>query len=241
MISKLAVVETDAIGQNVSIGEFAIVRRGVTLGKDVIVHPHAILNDGVVVADGVEIFPHALLGKEPKGAGATARPIVFSRTVFVGTNSSIGPGAVLFYDVRIGENTLVGDGASIREQCVIGSRCIVSRHVTINYNTKVGDRTKIMDLTHITGNCQIGDDVFVSTGVVSANDNLMGTAGYSDTETRGPIIEDGAVIGAGAILLPNVRIGKGAVVAAGAVVTKDVAEHCRVMGVPARAQRPSAG
>ena len=41
-------------------------------------------------------------------------------------------------------------------------------------------------------------------------------------------------IGHGAIILPGVKIGHGAVVAAGAVVTKDVAPHAIVAGVPAR-------
>jgi len=47
----------------------------------------------------------------------------------------------------------------------------------------------------------------------------------------------GAVIGAGAVVLPGVRIGDNAVVAAGSVVTKDVPDHCLVMGNPARIVR----
>ena len=50
------------------------------------------------------------------------------------------------------------------------------------------------------------------------------------------IIQDAAWIGAGAIILPNVTIGKGAVVDAGAVVTKDVQlpPYTVVAGVPAK-------
>jgi len=48
------------------------------------------------------------------------------------------------------------------------------------------------------------------------------------------IIQDDAWIGAGAIILPNVTIGKGAVVGAGAVVTKDVPPYTVVAGVPAK-------
>jgi acetyltransferase-like isoleucine patch superfamily enzyme len=233
-VSKLAVVETDDIGSNVSIGEFAIVRKDVRLGDNVIIHPHAIVNGGADIAAGVEVFPFTLIGKEPKGAGATARTPSFTRAVTIGRNSSIGPGAVIFYNVDIGENTLLGDGASVREQCVIGSRCLISRYVTINYNTRVGDRTKIMDLTHITGNCIIGEDVFVSTGVFTANDNRIGATGYHEGDVQGPTIEDGAMIGAGAVLLPGVRIGRGATVGAGSVVTRDVAPATTVMGIPAR-------
>ena len=49
-----------------------------------------------------------------------------------------------------------------------------------------------------------------------------------------PIIEDDVWISSGAIILPGVRIGKGAIIAAGAVVTKDVEEYSVVAGVPAK-------
>jgi maltose O-acetyltransferase len=53
--------------------------------------------------------------------------------------------------------------------------------------------------------------------------------------TGGPVtIEDYVYIGPRAIILPNVRIGRGAVIGAGAVVTQDVSEYAVVAGVPAR-------
>jgi acetyltransferase-like isoleucine patch superfamily enzyme len=51
------------------------------------------------------------------------------------------------------------------------------------------------------------------------------------------VICDDAWIGAGAIILPNVKIGKGSIVAAGAIVTKDVPSETIVAGNPARVQR----
>jgi acetyltransferase-like isoleucine patch superfamily enzyme len=137
--------------------------------------------------------------------------------------------------VKIGRNTLIGDGASIREQCRIGDDCIISRCVTMNYNVRVGARTKIMDNTHITGNTVIGEDCFISLCVGTTNDNAIGKLPYDAARVRGPIIEDGAAIGAGATILPAIRIGKGAVVGAGAVVSRDVLPDTVVKGVPARA------
>ncbi|HOA81763.1 MAG TPA: DapH/DapD/GlmU-related protein, partial [Defluviitaleaceae bacterium] len=48
------------------------------------------------------------------------------------------------------------------------------------------------------------------------------------------VIEDDAWIGAGAIILPGVRIGRGAVIGAGAVVTRDIPEYSIAVGVPAK-------
>ena len=54
-------------------------------------------------------------------------------------------------------------------------------------------------------------------------------------QTKGPIvIEDGAWIAVGAIILSGVRIGKGAVVGAGAVVISDIPDEAIAVGVPAR-------
>lgn len=237
-IHSSAVVDSDEIGSGVTIGEFAVVRDGARLGDGAIVHPHVIIEDGVFVGPGTEIFPGAFLGKEPKGAGAVARQPQFSRKLTVGGGSSVGPNVVLFYDVEIGEGTLLGDGASIREGCRLGQGCLISRYVTINYETTIGDRTKIMDLTHVTGNCRIGSDVFISLTVGMTNDNRpLGSEGYVEERIRGAIIEDWALIGAGATLLPGVTIGEGALVAAGSVVTKDVAAHTMVAGVPAAYKR----
>ena len=62
-MSKLAVIETEAIGSNVTIHEFAVIRRGAVLGDGVVIHPHVVIEGGVTVGAGVEIFPGAFLGK----------------------------------------------------------------------------------------------------------------------------------------------------------------------------------
>jgi acetyltransferase-like isoleucine patch superfamily enzyme len=91
-----------------------------------------------------------------------------------------------------------------------------------------------MDLSHITGNCRIGSNVFISVLVATANDNLVIGRRYREDDAIGPTIEDDATIGAGAVILPRVRIGRGAFVAAGSVVTRDVERLTLVMGSPAR-------
>ena len=84
------------------------------------------------------------------------------------------------------------------------------------------------------GGLTIGDSVSVSHGV-------MIMTGSHDVQSRHfpvkfyPIeIGDFVWIGCGAMVLQNVKIGKGAVVSAGAVVTKDVPPYTIVGGVPAK-------
>ncbi|MCP9223439.1 transferase [Erythrobacter sp. LQ02-29] len=224
------------LGANVSVGPFVIIGDA-EIGDGCVIHSHCVIGDGVALGQKVEVFPGALIGREPKGAGATARQPSFERKIEIGDSCSIGPHSVIYYDVKIGDSTLIGDGASIREQCSVGSRCIISRYVTINYNTTVGDDAKVMDLTHLTGNMEVGSGAFVSTLVGSTNDNVI-SLGYGD-HIVGPKIEPNATVGAGSILLPGVRIGTGALVAAGSTVTKDVDPDTTVFGTPARARQRS--
>jgi acetyltransferase-like isoleucine patch superfamily enzyme len=229
-----AVIQSKIKNKNVSIGEYAIIRPNVKIGSNVTIHPYVIINSGSIIGNNVEIFPGSIIGREPKGAGAVSRVPVFKKRVLIGSGSSIGSNVVIYYDVCIGKNTLIGDGASIREKCVVGSYSLISRCVTINYNSQIGDHTKIMDSTHITGNSKIGDNVFVSTMVGTANDNLVRQRIYNEHSLKGPVIKNGAFIGLGASILPGIVIGQNAIVAAHSVVTKNVPPKTLVMGVPAK-------
>jgi UDP-3-O-[3-hydroxymyristoyl] glucosamine N-acyltransferase len=234
MVSSLATIESEQIGANVIIREYAIIRRGAVIGDNVIIHPFVIIEEGVRIGNDVEIFPSAYIGKPPRGVGAMTRPMSFSAKVEVGNGCVIGPNAVIYYDVVIGSHTLISDGASIREQSKIGSRCIIGRYVTVNYATLIGDNVKVQDHTWLAGNMRVGDRVFISGGVTTANDNLMGASGYDEENIVGPTIENGVRIGAGAIILPRVKAGENALIAAGAVVTKDVPAGQTAKGIPAR-------
>jgi acetyltransferase-like isoleucine patch superfamily enzyme len=185
----------------------------------------------VHIGAGVEVFPGAVVGREPRGAGATARQPVFDTEVYIGAGSSISPHAIIYCDVVIGESTLVGDAASIRECSRIGSRCVIGRHVTVNDHTVVGDRTKVLDSSRITG--RIGSDVFIGQMGGFSEDNSP-QAEFDNARLCNPVIEDGAMIGVGASLLPGVTVGEHAIIAAGSVVTRDVAPGAMVMGPPAR-------
>ena len=81
---------------------------------------------------------------------------------------------------------------------------------------------------------EIGNDVLIYMGVV-----LGGTA--LANIKRHPTIEDGVIIGSGAIILGPIRIGKGAKIGAGSVVVRSVPPGATVVGVPGRIAGPEPG
>jgi len=77
---------------------------------------------------------------------------------------------------------------------------------------------------------EIGDDVLVYQGVT-----LGGTG--KDTGKRHPTIGNGVVIGTGATVLGNIRVGDHVKIGAGSVLLRSVQDHSTVVGVPGRVVR----
>lgn len=231
---NFCVVDSRIVGENLRISPFVHIEEGAVIGNNVKIHSFVYIGSGVVIGDNCEIFQGAVIGKTAAKSAALSRQIGGGDKTYIGSDCSIGCHAVIYAGTEIGEGVLVGDSASIREECSIGEGTIVGRFVSLNYNVKLGKRVKIMDHSWLAGNMEVGDDVFISGGVLTANDNKIGREGYSKETIIGPTIRDGAVIGVGAILLPNIEIGDHSTVAAGALVSRNVPASSQVFGIPAR-------
>ena len=140
----------------------------------------------------------------------------------------IHPKAHVDPDVVLGKGTRVWQFASITRGTVLGEDCSVSPFAMLD-GSVYGDRVIISGGVMAGAGFKVGSDVFLGPNVVLANDcwPFAVKDGYRDDLLRdgehwAVIIEDGACIGAGAVILPGVRIGSGAVIAAGAVVERDV-------------------
>lgn len=104
--------------------------------------------------------------------------------------------------------------------------------VFIGPNAVIGEGCKIQAFAFIPDNVVIGNRVFIGPHVCFTNDKYPPSHGKwkNDPPT---VVEDDVSIGAGAVILPSLRLGKGCRIGAGAVVTKDVKAGTTVIGSPA--------
>lgn len=129
---------------------------------------------------------------------------------------------------KIGQNVSIWHFTYIGDNVEIGNNVKIGSLVHIDYNVKIGENTKIEGSAYIPPLSKIGKNVFIGPAAVLTNDPYP-----MCDKMRGVTIEEGAIIGARAVIKAGVTIGKNSVVAMGAVVTRDVPENVVVMGMPA--------
>lgn len=153
----------------------------------------------------------------------------------------VQPSADVSPEAQLGDGTSIWHLAQVREQAVLGENCIVGRGAYVGTGVVMGDNCKLQNYALVYEPAVLGHGVFVGPAVVFTNDHFPrsvdpdGTLKRGDDwEAVGVTVKDGASIGARAVCVAPVTIGRWALVAAGSVVTKDVPDFALVAGVPAR-------
>ena len=221
--------ETAILGDNCQIGNFCSIGKHCILGDQVVIHNNVTLYPGTVIGSGTEIFDGAVIGRVPKNCGNLVHKLASSYgPVKIGENCAIGSNVVIYAETIVGNQVLIGDGVCIREGNQLGDRVLIAMNCTINHDSIIGAGSKVMDLSHITANSVLG------VTVTTMNDNTMRLSGIEVGKSSQIEIGLNSRIGSGAVILPNKKIGANAFVGACALVTHDVPDGIRVMGIPAK-------
>lgn len=135
--------------------------------------------------------------------------------------------------MNIGSGTKIWQFVVVLSGARIGERCNINAHCFIENDVIIGDDVTVKCGVYLWDGVRVGNNVFIGPNATFTNDNFPRSKQYPESFSR-TFIDDGASIGANAVILPGIRIGAGAMVGAGAVVTKDVPEGAVVIGNPAK-------
>lgn len=153
----------------------------------------------------------------------------------------IHPTAEVSPEACIGRGTRIWHEAQVREGAVVGAGCNIGKGVYIGPGVVVGDRVKIQNRASLYPDLTVEDGAFIGPHAVFANDRYPRSITPegrpltdADWEREPTLVRHGASIGAGAVIMCGVTIGRWALVGAAALVTRDVPDHGLMMGAPAR-------
>ena len=178
-----------------------------------------------VIGENAQIFEPVTIGfPSRENIGKTG----FSGTT-IGHHAVLRSGTIIYCDVIIGDTFQSGHNTLTREKTRIGDRTAIGTATIIDGNTRIGNDVSLQSMVYIPTNTIIGDHVFIGPNAVLTNDRYPPSGSLI-----GPVIKNGAAIGANATIIPGVCIGEGAFIAAGSIVTRDVPDHMMAIGTPAR-------
>lgn len=133
----------------------------------------------------------------------------------------IGKGSRIWAFVHILDGVKIGKNANICDHCFIENGVVIGDNVTIKCGVWIWDGVLIED------------DVFIGPNVTFCNDKYPKSKN-KNWKKEGILIKKGASLGANCTILPGIVIGEGAMVGAGSVVVGDVKPGSTVVGNPAK-------
>jgi bifunctional UDP-N-acetylglucosamine pyrophosphorylase/glucosamine-1-phosphate N-acetyltransferase len=170
------------------------IRGDVDIERDVFIDVNAVFIGRVRLGRGVKIGPNCVIGDSELGAGTE-----------VYANSIID-------NARVAENCRIGPFARVRPDTVLQDGVHIGNFVEVK-NSEIGAYAKANHLSYL-GDARVGSGVNVGAGSVTCN--------YDGQNKWPTVIEDGAFIGSGSMLVAPLRIGAGATIGAGSTITESV-------------------
>ncbi|WP_299442816.1 acyltransferase [uncultured Phycicoccus sp.] len=144
-------------------------------------------------------------------------------------------------DVVLGDRTRIWHHAQVREGAALGADCIVGRGAYIGAGVRLGDRCKVQNNALVYEPAVLADGVFIGPGAILTNDRHPRAVtpdgkpkSATDWDAVGVMCAEGASVGAAAVCVAPVVLGRWSLVAAGAVVVDDVPDFGLVAGNPGR-------
>lgn len=202
------------------------------------IHPSAYIHPSAKISNDIEIGPFSIIHKNVElGRGCKigsycelgiATSLGNGTPLIIGEDSIIRSHSVFYESSRFGSNLITGHRVTVRENTIAGKSLQIGTLGDIQGDCFIGDYVRFHSNVHIGKKSHIGNFVWIFPYVVLTNDphppsNIL----------KGVVVEDFAVIATMSIILPGVKVGKGALIAAHSSLKSDAEPEMLYMGSPA--------
>ena len=177
----------------------------VAIGPDTVILPNTMLTGRTTIGDECEVGPNTVV-----------------RDTTIGDRCRII--ASVLEESRVESDVDIGPYSHLRPGAAIETGVHLGNYVEVK-NSRVGANTAAGHFCYL-GDADVGSGVNIGAGTITCN--------YDGVNKHRTVIGDGAFVGSDTMLIAPVTLGQSAATGAGAVVTKDVPEARRAVGVPAR-------
>ena len=177
----------------------------VAIGQDTVLQPNTMLVGNTIIGEDCEIGPDARVC----GSSVGDRCRIVASTL---------------EEARVEDDVEIGPYSHLRPAALIESGVHLGNYVEVK-NSRVGEGTAAGHFCYL-GDADIGAGVNIGAGAITCN--------YDGVDKHPTVIGRGAFIGSDTMLVAPVTVGDGAATGAGSVVTRDIPEGRRAVGVPAR-------
>ena len=210
--------------------------RPIVLGEQVTVGAYAVLHGGLRIGARTHVGHQAILGEPEYGYAVREVYAGAGDATTIGAGVVIRAGAIIYASTTIGDDTTIGHYTLLRTGVSVGASTQLAANLTVERGARIGFGVRCSPGSHLTAGTIVGDRAFIGAGVRTINDKqLIWRDPGNELPLTPPIFRDGCKVGTGAVVLAGVTIGTGSLVGAGSVVTHDVADDAVVYGVPAAA------
>lgn len=135
---------------------------------------------------------------------------------------------------EIGKDTKIWHFCHVMKGAKIGKNCSLGQNVNVGGKAVIGNNVKIQNNVSIYDGVILEDYVFCGPSMVFTNDINPRSKYPKHGQYISTLVKEGASIGANAVIICGITIGKHAFIGSGSVVTKDIPDYALAYGSPAK-------
>jgi UDP-N-acetylglucosamine acyltransferase len=167
MIHECSSVHPEAIiGENVTIGAFAVVDRNVVIGDNTCIYPHAVVLEGARIGKNCQVFPGAVLSAIPQDLKFSGEETICE----IGDNTTVRECVTVNRGTAAKGKTVVGNGCLLMAYSHVAHDCILKDYVILGNATQLAGEVEVDDYAILSGGtlvhqfCRIGKHTMLQGG-----------------------------------------------------------------------------